>query len=146
MCPVQKKHWRFDENGLNHDTLSTRQQRPKPHGGFRRSYSTPINDLYVTLPSLSSVMFCGVLLGFDNRGSFAFWSISHSAALLPPQPTSRPLQPSQQITNPSHTTIMVHVPSFLVGSTFSVMCALAVHEQLSHRSRLSKKWKLRGKK
>ena len=63
------KHRRFDENGLNHDTLSKRQQRPKPHGGFRRSYSTPINDLYVTLPSLSSVMFCGVLLGFIIGGA-----------------------------------------------------------------------------
>jgi hypothetical protein len=39
---------------------------------------------------------------------------------------------------------MVHFPSLLVGSTFSLVSFLAIHEQLSHRSRLSSKWKLTG--
>jgi hypothetical protein len=39
---------------------------------------------------------------------------------------------------------MVHFPSLFVGSTFSLVSLLAVHEQLSHRSRLSSKWKLTG--
>ena len=39
----------------------------------------------------------------------------------------------------------VHVPSFLVGSAFSGTAFLFVHQQLSYRSRLSKKWPLRGK-
>jgi hypothetical protein len=39
---------------------------------------------------------------------------------------------------------MVHVPSLLVGSTFSLVAFLAVHEQLDHRSRLSAKWKVTG--
>lgn len=40
---------------------------------------------------------------------------------------------------------MPHLPSFLVGSIVSGTAFLIVHEQLSHRTRLSKKWKLRGK-
>jgi hypothetical protein len=39
---------------------------------------------------------------------------------------------------------MVHFPSLFVGSTFSLVSFLAIHEQLSHRSRLSSKWKLTG--
>jgi hypothetical protein len=38
---------------------------------------------------------------------------------------------------------MPHLPSFLVGSIVSGTAFLIVHEQLSHRTRLSKKWKLR---
>jgi hypothetical protein len=38
----------------------------------------------------------------------------------------------------------MHIPSFLVGTSFSGVVFLALHEQLSHRSRLSPKWKLRG--
>jgi hypothetical protein len=38
---------------------------------------------------------------------------------------------------------MVHYPSFLVGSAVAGTAFLALHEQLSHRARLSKKWKLR---
>jgi len=37
----------------------------------------------------------------------------------------------------------IHVPSFLVGSLVSGSGFLFVHQQLSHRSRLSKKWPLR---
>ena len=38
---------------------------------------------------------------------------------------------------------MVHWPSLFVGSAVSGTMFLVLHEQLSHRSRLSKKWKLR---
>lgn len=38
---------------------------------------------------------------------------------------------------------MVHLASFLVGSAVSGTIFLAVNEQLSRRSRLSAKWKLR---
>lgn len=41
---------------------------------------------------------------------------------------------------------MVHVPSLLVGSAAAGAVGLAVHEQISHRSRLSKKSELRGKR
>mmetsp|Transcript_14697 Transcript_14697/g.40630 ORF Transcript_14697/g.40630 Transcript_14697/m.40630 type:complete len:97 (-) Transcript_14697:459-749(-) len=36
-----------------------------------------------------------------------------------------------------------HLSSFLVGSIFSGGVGLLVHEQLSHRARLSNKWPLR---
>lgn len=39
----------------------------------------------------------------------------------------------------------VHFPSFLVGSAFSGAAFLLVHQQLSYRSRLTKKWPLREK-
>mmetsp|Transcript_29082 Transcript_29082/g.35425 ORF Transcript_29082/g.35425 Transcript_29082/m.35425 type:complete len:97 (+) Transcript_29082:112-402(+) len=35
---------------------------------------------------------------------------------------------------------MVHVPSFLVGSTFAGAGFLVVHRDLSHRTRLTKRW------
>jgi len=41
---------------------------------------------------------------------------------------------------------MSNIPSYLVGAAFSGSVFLALHEQLSHRSRLSRKWKLRGEK
>jgi len=37
----------------------------------------------------------------------------------------------------------MHFPSLLVGSGLAGTVFLAVHQQLSHRSRLTKKWKLR---
>jgi hypothetical protein len=39
---------------------------------------------------------------------------------------------------------MVHIPSFLVGSTVAGITFLALHQQLSHRERLTYRWKLRG--
>jgi len=35
---------------------------------------------------------------------------------------------------------MVHVPSFVIGGVFSGTAFLMIHEQVSHRSRLSQKW------
>lgn len=40
---------------------------------------------------------------------------------------------------------MLHFPSLAVGCLFSGAAFLVVHEQLSHRRRLSKKWEIRGK-
>ena len=37
---------------------------------------------------------------------------------------------------------MMHVPSFLVGSLASGSAFLLVHQQLSHRERLTRKWPL----
>ena len=45
-------------------------------------------------------------------------------------------------TNHTHAAMFIHAPSFLVGS---VSGFLLIHQQLSHRSRLTKKWALRGK-
>jgi hypothetical protein len=39
---------------------------------------------------------------------------------------------------------MAHFPSFLVGSAFAGVTFLALHQQLSHRERLSYRWKLQG--
>ncbi|CAB9522765.1 expressed unknown protein [Seminavis robusta] len=38
---------------------------------------------------------------------------------------------------------MVHVPSFLVGGLFSGGAFLLLHEQVSHRQKLSHKWIIR---
>mmetsp|Transcript_13477 Transcript_13477/g.19282 ORF Transcript_13477/g.19282 Transcript_13477/m.19282 type:complete len:86 (-) Transcript_13477:269-526(-) len=40
---------------------------------------------------------------------------------------------------------MVHAPSFLVGSICSGMSYLIIHQEISHRNRLSKKWVLTEK-
>ena len=37
---------------------------------------------------------------------------------------------------------MVHIPSFMVGSSVSATGFLMIHKELSHRERLSKKWKI----
>lgn len=39
---------------------------------------------------------------------------------------------------------MVHIPSFFVGGLFSGASFLLVHQQLSHRNKLSKKWVVQG--
>lgn len=40
--------------------------------------------------------------------------------------------------------IMPHIPSMLTGAVFSGGIFLVVHQQVSHRSRLSEKWRLQG--
>ena len=40
--------------------------------------------------------------------------------------------------------IMPHFPSLFVGTVFSGCAFLAIHQQLSHRRRLSEQWALQG--
>lgn len=40
----------------------------------------------------------------------------------------------------SNLNIMVHIPSFLIGSIFSGTSFLLIHRELSHRTRLTTHW------